>query len=125
MPTPDDDLLNILDSEIDALQRGPFAWAREQQEKGNVDLESFRKEAVNRFAECGFRVNVLTYATDIQGVYAFDFELIGRTEKKAFDFDRMVYEVTNNILELPGEEKGFIKSPTGAEKAAAQHRHKH
>lgn len=119
-----DDILNILDSEIIAIDEGPVKWAKQQQST-SMDLEAFRRGVIEKFADVGFLANVLCYETTEKGVYAFDFEIYGRTERKEFDFDRMVHEVTSNLLDDPDQEKGFIASPMGAEAAAAQHRHKH
>lgn len=117
--------LDILDSEMIELDKVLNSWAAQQQGLRR-DLEAFRRGAIDKAAQCGFKLNVLTYETNQEGVFAFEFEITGRTESKAFDYDRMVYEVTNNILELPNQDKGFIKSPTGAEKAAAHTKpHKH
>jgi hypothetical protein len=117
--------LDILDSELIELDRVLMSWASNQQ-MSRRDLESFRRGAIEKAARCGFTLNVLTYETTQEDVYAFEFEITGRVDKKSFDYDRMVHEVTNNILELPNQDKGFIKSPTGAEKAAAHTKpHKH
>ena len=37
-------------------------------------------------------------------------DITGRVLGSFFDPDRQVHEVTSNLLELPGQEKGFIKS---------------
>ncbi len=117
--------LDILDSEMIELDKVLNAWAVRQQ-GSRRDLEAFRRGAIEKAAQCGFKLNVLTYDTTEAGTFAFEFEIVGRLENKAFDYDKMVYEVTNNILELPNQDKGFIKSPTGAEKAAAHTKpHKH
>lgn len=101
------DLLNILDSEIDALGN-VVAWAQGQRTKGRTSMESFRRAAVEKFAEVGFTANVKAYETNEKDVYAFEFEITGRIEKKDFDFDQMRYEVRNNILGIPGQEKGEL-----------------
>lgn len=117
-----DDLLNILDSEIEAMDKGPIKWAREHQET-SMDLEGFRRAIIEQFADIGFRVQVKCFETSQKGVFAFDFEIVGRTEKKEFDFDRMVHEVTSNYLDDPGAEKGFIKAPVPTEDQRRKHKH--
>lgn len=118
-----DDLLNILDSE--AIEMGKVvAWAQEQRHT-RKDLESFRKEVINRFAEVGFLVNVLCYDTTEPEVYAFDFEVYGRCEPKAFDFDKMVHEVTHNLIGDKTAQEGFIPSDAATDRQAAHYKHKH
>jgi hypothetical protein len=65
-------------------------------------LEGFRKEAVERFGEAGFRVWVKPYEADTYGgevIYAFDIEIRERLEGK-FDPDQMVHETVSDILGL-------------------------
>lgn len=102
-----DDLLNISDSEIDALG-GVVAWAQQQRAKGATSMENFRRAVVEKFAEVGFAAKVKAYETSEKDTYAFEFEIYGRTQVKAFDFDQMRWEVRNNILGLPGQEKGEL-----------------
>lgn len=117
-----DDLLNILDSEIDAMDKGPIKWATEHQGKA-MDLEAFRRAIIEQFAEIGFKVEVKAYETNERGTIAFDFEILGRTERKAFDFDKMVHEVTNDFLGERGADQGFIPAPqpTEAQRKQAAH----
>lgn len=72
-----------------------------------LNLDAFAREATDRFAEAGFRVTVKTYDTNQQGLYAFDIEINDRYEGE-FDPDQMVYEATNDVLDLG--EGGVIKS---------------
>lgn len=109
-------LVNLYDSDIDRIHRGPVAWMNSKS-GSSMDLEDFRKTAVEKFAEIGFRTNVKCYETNLDGVYAFEAEIQGRLGKQDFDYDRQVHEVVNNYLNLPGEEKGFIN--TDAALAAA------
>jgi hypothetical protein len=117
-------LVNLYDSDIDRIQRGPLAWMRSQEGK-HMDLEDFRKTAVAKFADIGLRTNVKCYETNVSDVYAFEAEIQERLEKRDFDYDRQIHEVVNNYLELPGEEKGFIKTSEGMENALNKHGHGH
>lgn len=118
-------MIDIYDSDIIKIDEGPMKWMVSKQGTG-MDLESFRRGAVEQFAEVGFHANVKTYETSEAGTYQFEVEILGRVDPKfVFDNDRMVHEVTHNILDEPGVEKGFIKSPMGAEAAAARYKHKH
>jgi hypothetical protein len=117
-------LVNLYDSDIDRIQRGPLAWMRAQEGK-HMDLEDFRKTAVEKFAEIGLRANVKCYDSNVVDVYCFEAEIQERLEKREFDYDRQIHEVVNNLLELPGEEKGFIKTTEGMEAFKNSHGHKH
>lgn len=118
-------MIDIYDSDVIAIDQGPMKWMVAKQGTG-MDLESFRRGAVEQFAEIGFDATVKCFETDEAGTYAFDVEINGRIDPKfRFDNDRMIHEVVNNLLDDPDAEKGFIKSPDGAEAAAARHKHKH
>jgi hypothetical protein len=105
-----DDLLNILDSEVAQLGE-VVAWAQRERDKGRTSLEAFRRAVVDKFAEVGFRANVKCYDTTEKGVYAFDFEILGRVERTEFDFDRMTHEVRSNLLHLPGDHSVIKTDP--------------
>lgn len=72
-----------------------------------LNLDAFRREAEERFADAGFKVTVKTYQTNQDGLYAFDIEINDRLEGQ-FDPDQMVHEATNDLLELGTG--GVIKS---------------
>lgn len=118
-------MIDLYDSDIIKIDEGPMKWMVAKQNT-SMSLESFRRGAVEQFAEVGFLANVKTYETSEAGTFQFEVEILGRVDSKfVFDKDRMVHEVTNNLLNEPGIDKGFIKSPTGAEAAAAHVKHKH
>ena len=106
-------IIDLQDSEILELET-VLAKLNEKQGK-SVNLEAFRKEGVERLAEVGLDAKVKVYETSQEGIYAFDFEIQGRNNKKVFDPDKQVWEVTNDILGvLPNSEKGqTIKSKPG------------
>jgi hypothetical protein len=118
-------MIDIYDSDIVKIDEGPMKWMVSKQGTG-MSLESFRRGAVEQFAEVGFRANVKTYETTEAGTYAFEVEILGRVDPKfVFDNDQMIHEVTRNVLDDPDQETGFIKSPMGTEAAAARQKHKH
>lgn len=90
-------------------------WAAAQQGK-SVPIDQFTKDLEEKFNEVGFTVEVKVYDTDQSGAYAFGVEITGRTADSQFDPDRMVHEVTSNLLELPGQDKGFIPSKEGIDR---------
>jgi hypothetical protein len=72
-----------------------------------LNMDAFRRESEERFADAGFRVTVKCYTTNQEGLYAFDIEINDRLEGQ-FDPDQMVHEATNDVLELGTG--GVIKS---------------
>lgn len=120
--------VELYDSDILAIERGPLAWMQAKQQT-RMPLEEFRKGAVEKFQDIGFDVNVKCYDTNESGVFAFDVEILGKVEKKAFDYDKMVHEVTRNLLELPDQDGGFIKTDAAmmemARKERERGKHKH
>ena len=69
-------------------------------------LEAFRREAVERFAEIGLVAQVTVYEQHTrQGpVYHPEIAIVGRTEPRAFDHDRMRAEVQANVAGRPGHD---------------------
>lgn len=119
MSTP----LDLYDSDILAIEKGPLAWMKAKQASA-MPLEEFRRTAIAKFAEIGLDADVLTYTTTERGTFAFDVEIRGRLAKHEFDYDRQVHEVTHNILELSDQDGGVIKSDPAA-LAGEPHKHKH
>ena len=72
-----------------------------------LNLDAFRRESEERFAEAGYKVTCKAFTTNQEGLYAFDIEINDRLEGK-FDPDQMVYEATNDVLDLGTG--GVIKS---------------
>lgn len=120
--------VELYDSDLLALEQGPMAWMKSKQQS-SMNLEDFRRAVVEKFADAGFKVDVKVFDTNQEGVYAFDVEIREKIERKAFDFDRQVHEVTRNILELPDQEGGFIKTDQAMmemlrkEREQGKHRH--
>lgn len=82
---------------------------------GHRDYESFNREIKERFAEIGFVVSVKWFEFAVGGQkqdgYMPEVEITGRTEHHTFDHDRMVSEVTGDLLGLG--EGGVIKTDPG------------
>lgn len=72
-----------------------------------LNLDAFQREAKERFFNAGFRVDVKVYTTNQDRTHAFDIEILERLEGE-FDPDQMVYEATNDILDIG--EKGVIST---------------
>lgn len=112
------------DSDILEMEK-VYRWVVDQQGKRR-DMENFRKEVIGRFHEKGFVVNVLTFETDQADVYTFEVEVLRKVEQRAFDYDKQVHEVVNNVLELPDQAGGWIKADAGMKEAARKVKeHKH
>lgn len=101
--------VEIYDHELIAIDKGPVAWMASRQ-GSRMPLEEFVRTAEGKFAEIGFKARVKAFETSEEGTYAFDVEIEGRVEGRAFDYDRQVHEVVNNLLDEPGVEKGFINT---------------
>lgn len=112
--------VELYDSDILAIEHGPLRYAQERAGKV-LEIDRFTKDLMEQFAEIGLGVEVKVFTTEQEGVWAFEVEIRERLEK-VFDFDRMVHEVTNNILEIPGQEKGFINTSAALNELAKQER---
>lgn len=122
-------MIELYDHEVIAIDKGPVAWMTQQQGSA-MSLEEFRIAAEGKFADIGILASVKTFETSEPGTYAFDVEIYGRTHAHEFDFDRQVHEVVNNLLDDPGQEKGFINTEAAARElkhsspdAGKTHRH--
>lgn len=120
--------VELYDSDLIAIERGPLEWMKAKQ-MTRVDLEGFRRAVVDQFGSIGFRVEVKVFETDQADVYAFDVEIREKLGRKEFDYDRMVHEVTHNILELPDQDGGVIKADEALARMVREERfhgkHKH
>ncbi len=119
------ELVNILDSEIKELQRVQGILAERTFKSHN--LAAFEREIVERYQEIGFVVDVKWYETNAPGVSSPVVEVIGRCTPVAaedFDHEKMAHEVVNNVLGLPEEDAGVIKTPETWTEAQAKAIHK-
>lgn len=111
MGTPD-----ILDSEVEAIMLVLQKLQDRAQLKAH-SYEAFEREIRSRFQDIGFEVDVNWHSYAMGGVVQAgsampEVTITGRLSD--FDPDRMVWEVTQNILELPGQDKGeVIKTDAG------------
>lgn len=113
-------MIDLYDSEILAAEK--VLEALNEKRAKVVNLQGFQEEIVGRFEEIGLKVEPKVWATDQDGLFAFDIEIQGRCEPHAFDYDRQVHEVTSDILDLlPGQDKGVIKSGKLGEQAKHTH----
>lgn len=96
-----DSQIELHDSDILAMENGPLRWVTERSGR-MLDIDQFTKDVAEQFAQIGFQVEVQVWETNERGVWAFKV-LIEKRIGAAFDPDRMVHEVQNNLLEIPGE----------------------
>lgn len=114
-----DESLDLLDSDILRIEAAVQALMQHQGKR--MVVENFRKEAIERFAEQGFVVNVLTWTTNQPGLYLFEFEITGRQEPQyEFDHERMRHEVVNDLLGINPSQKGETVKPTEGLRALKQ-----
>lgn len=116
--------VDILDSEVLEIEK-VLNTLKDRAESHTGELGNFDNEIKTRFAEIGFAVDVKWWHTNVEGVKLPEIEIVGRTLARHFDHDRMVHEVTNDILSLGTG--GTIKmSPEDAAKiAGVEAGHKH
>jgi hypothetical protein len=82
----------------------------------NQDIEAYSREIRERLAEIGFVASVAWYefarhGQKVEGAYMPEITITGRTERPGeFDHGRLAHEIRENVLELPGQEKGLIKA---------------
>lgn len=79
------------------------------------DVEAVVQKITDLFARIGLRVDVKVWTAadargqEVEGVFIPEITINGRVDPKhEFDYDRMVHEVTNDLLELG--EGGVIKT---------------
>ncbi|GAA1979018.1 hypothetical protein [Kitasatospora viridis] len=118
---------DILDSEIEEIGK-VFEWL-EKRAGQRRDIDSFQREVKDQFHKIGFAVDVqwYTFAIDgheVEGAVMPSIEIIGRVDKTVFDHDKKVHEVTNNFLELRGQDKGVVKSDWASATTPDGHQHR-
>lgn len=96
-----------LDSEI--LEMEGVLRALKAAEGKSRNLEGFRKEAVGRFQDIGWVVDVKCWHTDT-GAVAFDIDIVDRCERPRHgtDYERLQWEIRGDILGIEPEKKGLI-----------------
>lgn len=108
-------LVDIYDSEIPLIE-GVLAQLNAKVGKPMV-VENFRKEAIERFAEIGFKVLFRTFDTTQPGLYTFEVDIVDRMEPEAHGFDhaKQSWEIQHALLgiDTPGAmtPSGFITPP--------------
>jgi hypothetical protein len=125
-PTTVDIQVEVNDSDILAIERGPWAYMRAQQEK-RMNLEDFRRTVIDKFAMIGFEADVLAHTTNVPDVYAFEV-VVKRRLGTIFDPDRQVHEVVGNLLDLPDQKEGWINTDAAlaaAERQMRENPHRH
>lgn len=121
----------IADSEILEIERVLTTLNQRALDKSH-SFEAFEREIKERFEDVGFVVAVSWYEFGREGQVGAvpnaampEITITDRCERKPFDHDRQVHEVTSNILGLPGQE-GVIKTNTsGMNRLVKGHKHGH
>lgn len=106
---------DILDSEILQLE-AIFAGMQERYGAKAFNVEEFEREAKERcHSQLGLAIDIVWKKVKdgtgriIEGVGSPLVEIVGRVEKKIFDHDRKVFEITHDVAGLGGP-TGVIKS---------------
>ena len=109
----------VYDSEIAEIQK--VLEILNQRTGKTIDLGGFDREVQDRFAAIGFKVDVTWYHSNVEGVKIPEITITDRIERKAFDHDQQVHEVTNDILGLGTG--GVIKTEPGDFQKPKGHSH--
>lgn len=133
--------VELYDSDILKIEQGPLAWANSQIGTAR-NLDGFVERLKDEFLKIGFYIYVelgqhadctcrdgkcvdLTKCPTLQitdnEVFMPMVKISGRVSVQPFDFEQMQWEVRNNILNMPGQDKGVIKFNGKAE--GGSHRH--
>lgn len=89
-------------NDSDVLKIEPVLQVLNSRQGKRTDLESFRKEIMERFGAIGFGVDVKVFEAETHGhemIYVFKIEIQKRLSGQ-FDPDQQVAEVTKDILDL-------------------------
>lgn len=105
-------LIDLYDSDIIEIEK-VLLVLRDRLQAQRRNYPAAEREIRERFAEIGFVVDVNWFRFAAGGIEQQDGALpevtvMARCEPVVFDHDRQVHEVTSNILELPGQDKGEI-----------------
>jgi hypothetical protein len=106
-----DSWVDLYDSDIKAIAAGPLQYAQQRAGK-MLDIDRFVRDLQEQFFQIGLGTQVKVFTTAEPGVYAFEVEIQKRLGAP-FDPDQMVHEVTHNLLDLPGEQEGFVDTESG------------
>lgn len=126
------ELVNLLDSEVDLLQK--TAETLQDRTYKTHNLAAFEREILERFQEVGFRVDVKWFTAQdedgrpVEGVFMPQVDVVGRCtplKPGEFDHDQMRHEVVNNYLGLPSQDAGIIKPDEKWTIEQAKEIHKH
>jgi hypothetical protein len=122
-----DAAIELYDSDIKTIMDGPMEWFNSRTGSWRV-IDEVHKGLVEQFEKVGFKVDVEVWTlgeckcsppcrdgehcrhlVPIPEAYQFGVMITGKINRESsFDFDKMVHEVQNNLLDIPGE-GGIIK----------------
>lgn len=89
-------MIDLYDSEL--LKIEEIQHALQRSSEGLVDRDAWNREAAERFAEIGLKIDVKWWRTDMPDVLAPDIEIVGRLTVQEFDHARMAHEVQHDVL---------------------------
>lgn len=112
---------DIHDSEILEIEGVLALLNGKARDKQRVSYEAFDREIRERFEDLGFIVQVAWWDSNVPGVLIPEICINDRTERKTFDHDQKVAEVTSDILGLG--DKGVIHTNPGDFEVPKGHQH--
>lgn len=112
--------LDVYDHELADIST-VYAILKQRYEQKLCNYLTLEREARERFGEIGFEVviNWYSYGERVTGLAipesaSPEIIISGRIDRShVFDHDRQVHEVTHNLLGLPEEDAGVIKTDQG------------
>lgn len=107
------DVADLYDSEVEKILQVQMRLNDRARHRRH-NYNDFDREIREAFAEIGFTVEVnwheFAVGSQKQEGAMPEVTVTGRTEDHVFDKDRQVHEVTRNVLGLPEEDAGVIKT---------------
>lgn len=121
--------INLHDSEVNEIAE-IMETINAKARAGQVNYSDFDREIKERFEDHGFVVDVVWYHSNVESVKIPEIVVKRRTERREFDHDRQVHEVTNDVLGF-GEggtikvDKDMFRALEDGSFRADKHGHKH
>ena len=136
--------VELYDSDILKIEQGPLAWANARV-GSRRNLDDFVNGLKDRFFKIGFFTYIelgypmecrcyphhdnLPDCPDLKPIedaaYTIKVSITSRVAMQVFDYEQMQHEVRNNILNMPGQDKGTIKFDAKAFLRNSTRKHRH
>lgn len=118
---------DIHDSEIIEIEKVVEIINTKTRDRQRISYDALQREITERFQDIGLIVSIGWWQAGtadgavIPGMLIPEITIRDRTERKDFDHDKKVHEITNDILELG--DKGVIKADPSKFESHEGHKH--